>query len=103
MPVGRGLGTYQQKKMAAELSVVLEVLSNDLKNYFFGEEGDNLICLAATAFTFRQENQQSASTVFSLDAAQKHAGSPNHASKRKTQVPTKKKEFVFTCRVVVVF
>ena len=68
--------------MAVELPVVLEVLSDDLENYIFGEEGDNFICLAATASKFRQENQQSASTVFFLDVAQKHAGSPNHTSKR---------------------
>ena len=69
--------------MATELPVVLEVLSDDLENYIFGEEGDNFNCLAATASDFRQENQQSASTVFSLDVAQKHAGSPNHTRKDK--------------------
>ena len=76
--------------MAVELPVVLEVLSDDLENYIFGEEGDNFICLAATASKFRQENQQSASTVFFLDVAQKHTGSPNHISKRKTKVTTTK-------------
>ena len=69
--------------MAAELPVAQEVLSDVLKNNFYGEEDDNFICLAATASTFRQENLQSASAVFSLDVAQKHAGSANHASKRK--------------------
>ena len=75
-----------------ELPVVLEILlSDDLENYFFGEEDDSFICLAATdatASTFRLENQQSASTVFSLDVAQNWARwkPESDASKRKTQV-----------------
>ena len=45
MPVGR----------AAKLPVVLDVLSDDLEYYVFGEEAydDNFICLAAAASTFR--------------------------------------------------
>ena len=55
--------------MVAELPAVLDVLSDDLENYVF-EEGDNLVCLAVAASTFRQGNQQSASTLFSLNVAQ---------------------------------
>ena len=36
---GRGLGTT--RNMAAELPVVLDVLSDDLESCIFGEEGDN--------------------------------------------------------------
>ena len=56
-----------------ELPVVVDVLSDDLEKIFFGEEGENFICLAAAASTFRQGNQQSASTLFSLDVAQEDA------------------------------
>ena len=43
---------------------MLDVL-DDLENYLFEEEGDNFNCLAAAATTFRQGNQQSASTLCS--------------------------------------
>ena len=59
------------RNMVAELSVVLDVLSDDLQ--FLGEEGDNFICLAAAASTFFLGNQQSASTLFSLNAARAEA------------------------------
>ena len=39
---------------------------------------------------FVRKKQQSAFTVFSLDVTQEQTGSPNHASKGKTQVPTTK-------------
>ena len=78
---GQGCGYISEQEIwrlnSVPVRVVLDVLSDDLENYIFGEEGDNFICLAATASKFRQENQQSASTVFSLDVAQKQAGSPN--------------------------
>ena len=66
---------YVNKKHGAELPVVLEVLSDDVENcfFFFGEEGDNFFFLAAAASTFRQGNQQSASTLFSFDVAQAEA------------------------------
>ena len=76
--------------MAAEFPVVQDVSLDDLENYFSGEEDHNFICLAARASKFRQKNHQSVSTVFSLDVAKKHAESPNHSGKRKTQVPTTK-------------
>ena len=41
------------------------VLSDDSVKKSFGEEGDNFICLAAAASTFRQGNRQLASTFFS--------------------------------------
>ena len=59
------------RKMVAELPVVLDVLSDDLE--LFGEEGDNFIRLAAAASTFLQGNQQSASTLFSLNVAHAEA------------------------------
>ena len=59
--------------MMAELPAVLDVLSDDLENYVFEEEGDNLVCLAVAASTFRQGNQQSASTLFFLNVAQAEA------------------------------
>ena len=46
------------RNMAAELHVVLEVLSDDLENYFFQGEYDNFICLAATTSTFRKISYQ---------------------------------------------
>ena len=62
------------------------------KTLFFWRRRRQFLLLAAAASTFRQGNQQSTSTLlFSLDVARirrKHAGSPNHASKSKTQVPT---------------
>ena len=70
---GSGYISTSTRNMVAELPVVLDVLSNDLENYFFGEEGDNFICLAAAASTFCQGNQQSASTLFSLNAARAEA------------------------------
>ena len=51
---GPGSGYISITNMAAELPVVLDVSSNDLQNYFFQEEDDNFICLAAAASTFRQ-------------------------------------------------
>ena len=60
-----GYISTRNMRMTAELPVVLEVflffcfLSDDLENYFFGEEDDSFICLAATdatASTFRQKN-----------------------------------------------
>ena len=59
--------------MVTELSVVLDVLSDDLENSFFGED-DNFICLAAAASTFRQEKQQLTSTLFSLNVTHAEAG-----------------------------
>ena len=51
----------------------MDVLSDDLENYFFGQEGDNFVCLAAATSTFRHGNQQSASTLFSPDVVQADA------------------------------
>ena len=59
-----GSGYILTRIMAAELPEVLDVSSDDLQNlsvFFFGEE-DDFICFVAVAFTFRQQNQQSAST-----------------------------------------
>ena len=59
-----GSGYISTRIMAAELPEVLDVSSDDLQNlsvFFFGEE-DDFICFVAVAFTFRQQNQQSAST-----------------------------------------
>ena len=64
MPVGRGLGTSHQVTWWLNLTVVLDVLSDDSENNLFGEDYDNFICLAAAASTFLQGNQQSASTFF---------------------------------------
>ena len=54
-----GSGYISTRNMVAELPVVLDVLSDGLLNY-----------LAAAASTFRQGNQQSASTSSSPDVAQ---------------------------------
>ena len=59
-----GSGYISTRIMAAKLPEVLDVSSDDLQNlsvFFFGEE-DDFICFVAVAFTFRQQNQQSAST-----------------------------------------
>ena len=64
-----GSGYILTRIMAAELPEVLDVSSDDLHKYFFWEEDDS-ICLVAPASTFCQQNQQSASPVFSLDVSQ---------------------------------
>ena len=71
---------------------MLDVLSDDSENFFFfGEEGDNFICLVAAASTFRQGNQQSVSTFFPPDVAQAEARwIPESCKEKKTQVPTTK-------------
>ena len=64
-----GSGYISTRNKAAELPVVLDVLSDELENFFSKEEGDNFILLAAAASKFRQGNQQSAATLFSLDVS----------------------------------
>ena len=89
---GPGSGYISITNMAAELPVVLDVSSNDLQNYFFSRRRRQFHLFGCRSIHI--SSVKPASTVFFLDVPQKHAADPNHASKRRTQVPTTKLYFL---------